>query len=192
VSLAVSSAMFLLRDELVAEYRAEEACPQVDLDELKEQAGDAVGGRLSPALLPAERPRGKPWSINHLFVVPRAGRSNVAHIVEFKVARDRPLLPLLAGALEQCTKYQLVDVDGAELRFSAFVFDDSGQLVAGAQPRSLVGAVRLVHEMRSGNSTAVFLAVRAYCPLAIQSVLTCSVLQDRRGATASTHVRVSE
>jgi hypothetical protein len=163
VSLSVSSAMFLLRGELVAEYRAEEACPQVDLEQLKQQAGAIVAGDIAyPSLSPVEKQqRGRPWSVDHLFVVPRAGRPSVAHIVEFKVARDRPLLPLLADALEQSIKYQLVDVNGAELRFSAFVFDDSGKLVAGAQPRSLVDAVRLVHKLRSDRSADdVFLAVR--------------------------------
>ena len=166
VSLSLSSAVFMIRDKLVAAYRAEETCPPVDLDQLKQQARDIVDGRRTcyPLLLPVPKPRGKPWSIDHLFVVRRAGRPSVAHVIEFKVARNRPLLPLLADALEQCTKYQLVDVNGAELRFSAFVFDDSGQVVAGAQPLSLVEAVRLVHEMRSGNSTAVFLAVCALPP----------------------------
>ena len=195
VSLSLSSAVFMIRDKLVAAYRAEETCPQVDLDQLKQQAREIVDGRRTsyPSLLSVPKPRGKPWSIDHLFVVRRAGRPSVAHVIEFKVARGRPLLPLLADALEQCTKYQLVDVNGAELLFSAFVFDDSGQLVAGAQPRSLVEAVRLVHEMRSGNSTAVFLAVCVAVPLAIQSVLICSVLQDRREtATESAPVHVRE
>ena len=158
VSLSVSSAMFMLRGELVAAYRAEEACPQVDMEQLEEPA-------------PSPTRRSRPWKSSaggpgpSIICLSYSGRAaERSRGARHRVQRGPGASGSVAAGRRTgtvSTKYQLVDVNGAELRFSAFVFDDWGTLFAGAQPRSLVEAVRLVHDLRSGSSADdVFLAVR--------------------------------
>lgn len=133
-------------------YHIEEPCPPIHDADLAGQAAD-VDANLEPRKL--ERRDGRPFSCDHLFNVP--GDKRVVHILEFKVLRGRRLRQLLAEALQQCLRYQLVKVgEGADVHFSAHVFgdegDQAGTLLAGTPSLQLAEAHRLVKHLKDDRN----------------------------------------